>query len=144
MGSSIKYIWREYEAKAIFAAPSRAKERDDRQYMRLRADFWVAAYLRRCAHEGASAVLRRRGAAEAGAIFVKLDRLDGTAALFGPAPQSETHDGEARLFVRLHAGPWIDPAEAELKIARQIKYDPDLWILETEDRQGRSFLELID
>jgi hypothetical protein len=144
MNSSIKYIWRNYEAKAIFTAPFRAKGRDGRRYMRLRADFWVAAYLRRCALEGASAVLRRRGAAEAGAIFVKLDRLDGAAALFGPAPQSETLNGEARLFVRLHDGPWIDPAEAELKIARQIKFDPDLWFIETEDRQGRCFLDLLD
>ena len=49
--------------------------------MRLRSDIWVSAYLRRCAAQGVVAVLRRRGAAEAGAIFVKLDRLDGTAAL---------------------------------------------------------------
>lgn len=112
--------------------------------MRLRADFWVSAYLRRCAHEGAVAVLRRRGAAEAGAIFVKVDRLDGAAALFGPAPQSEMREAGNRLFTRLHAEPWIDPAEAEAKLARQAKFDPDLWILETEDRQGRSFLDLVD
>jgi hypothetical protein len=112
--------------------------------MRLRADFWVSAYLRRCAHEGASAVLRRRGAAEAGAIFVKLDRLDGAAALFGPAPQSEAEESGERRFARLHAGPWIDPAEAELKLARQIAFDPDLWIVETEDRLGRCFLDLVD
>ena len=110
--------------------------------MRLRADFWVAAYLRRCAHEGASAVLRRRGAPEAGAIFVKIDRLDGCAALFGPAPQSEVKDGHDRLFARLHHGPWIDPAEAEQKLARQLHFDPDVWIVETEDRQGRSFLDV--
>ncbi|ACK49344.1 protein of unknown function DUF1491 [Methylocella silvestris BL2] len=111
--------------------------------MRLRADFWVSAYLRRCAHEGAAAVLRRRGAAEAGAIFVKIDRLDGAAALFGPAPQSEMMEANDRLFARLHAAEWIDPAEAELKLARQIKFDPDLWIVETEDRLGRSFLDLV-
>ncbi len=112
--------------------------------MRLRADFWVAAYLRRCAHEGAAAVLRRRGAAEAGAIFVKIDRLDGAAALFGPAPQSELQENQDRLFARMHSDPWIDPAEAELKLARQVKFDPDLWIIETEDRQGRCFLDLAD
>ncbi|MGQ0445654.1 MAG: DUF1491 family protein [Beijerinckiaceae bacterium] len=110
--------------------------------MRLRADIWVAAYLRRCAHEGASAVLRRRGAAEAGAIFVKIDRLDGFAALFGPAPQSEVKDGVERLFARLHRNTWIDPAEAEQKLARQIYFDPDVWIIEMEDRQGRSFLDV--
>jgi hypothetical protein len=65
---------------------------------RLRADIWVAAYLRRCAVEGAVATLRRRGAAEAGAIFVKIDRLDGRAALYAPAPQSEVAErGVERL-----------------------------------------------
>src|SRR3984893_3793918 len=111
--------------------------------MRLRADFWVAAYLRRCAQECASAVLRRRGAPEAGAIFVKIDRLDGSAALFGPAPQCGLKDGQDRLFARLHRDPWIDPAEAEHKLGRQINFDPDVWIVETEDRQGRCFLDVI-
>jgi hypothetical protein len=63
---------------------------------RLRSDFWVSAYLRRCAVEGVEAALRKRGAAEAGAIFVKVDRLDGTASLYGPAPQLE--DNGERLF----------------------------------------------
>src|ERR1700681_1894533 len=56
--------------------------------MRLKSALWVAAYLRRCQVEGLSAVVRRRGAEEAGAIFVRIDRLDGTSDLFGPAPQS--------------------------------------------------------
>ena len=112
--------------------------------MRLKSALWVAAYLRRCQVEGAFAVVRRRGAEEAGAVFVRVCRLDGTSDLFGPAPQSEARDGVDRLFARLHANPWIDPAEAELKIARQIKFDPDLWIVETEDRQGRSFLDVVD
>ena len=56
--------------------------------MRLRSDLWVAAYLRRCGAQGAPAVLRRRGAREAGAIFVKIDGLDGRSALYGPVPQS--------------------------------------------------------
>jgi len=55
---------------------------------RLRSDFWVAAHLRRCAVERVDAVLRRRGSAESGSIFVKVDRLDGSASLYGPAPQS--------------------------------------------------------
>ncbi|MFL4991547.1 MAG: DUF1491 family protein, partial [Microvirga sp.] len=29
---------------------------------RLRSDFWVSAYLRRCSVEGAEAALRKRGA----------------------------------------------------------------------------------
>jgi hypothetical protein len=54
---------------------------------RLRSDFWVSAYLRRLGVEGLVGALRRRGAAEAGAIFVKLDLLDGRAQLYAPAPK---------------------------------------------------------
>jgi hypothetical protein len=57
--------------------------------MRLKTALWVAAYLRRCNVEGIAAVVRRRGAEEAGAVFIRIDRLDGTSDLFGPAPQSE-------------------------------------------------------
>lgn len=109
--------------------------------MRLRSDIWVAAYLRRCGVEGVAAVLRRRGAAEAGAILVKIDRLDGTGALFGPAPQSEV-DHDARLFARLHKDDWIDTAALEQRLKREIAFDADLWIVEVEDRLGRSFLDL--
>src|ERR1700740_1058737 len=95
--------------------------------MRLRTDFWVAAYIRRCQMEGAFAVLRRRGAPEAGAIFIKLDNLNGSAALYGPAPQSELRDSQGRLFARLHDAAWIEPAEAEQKLLRQMRFDPDIW-----------------
>ncbi len=111
--------------------------------MRLRADIWVSAYIRRCAVENAVAVLRRRGAAEAGAIFVKVDRLDGRAALFGPAPQTETAEhGIERLWTRLHREAWIDPAAAEERLRKEIAFDSDLWIVEVEDREGRNFLDL--
>jgi hypothetical protein len=111
--------------------------------MRLRADIWVAAYLRRCAVEGAPAVLRRRGAAEAGAIFVKVDRLDGRAALYAPASQSELAEhGVERLWSRAHKDEWIEPEAVEKRLAREIQFDPDLWIIEVEDREGRNWLDL--
>lgn len=111
--------------------------------MRLTSTIWVSAYIRRCHLEGAFAVVRRRGAAEAGAIFVKLDRLDGTAALFAPAPQSmiETADGIDRQFEQVAVG---EPNEAlEARLAREIRFDPDLWAVEVEDRLGRHFLDLV-
>lgn len=114
--------------------------------MRLRSDIWVAAYLRRCGVEGVAAVLRRRGAAEAGAILVIIDRLDGTGALFGPAPQSEVNevDAKSRVFTRMHKEEWIETEKAAARIAREIGFDPDLWVVEVEDRQGRTFLDLAD
>ena len=111
--------------------------------MRLRADIFVSAYLRRCAVEDVSAVLRRRGAAEAGAIFVKIDRLDGLAALYGPAPQTETAvRGVDRLWTRMHKDEWIATPDVEERLAKEIRFDPDLWIIEVDDRKGRVFLDL--
>jgi hypothetical protein len=109
---------------------------------RLRADFWVAAHLRRCATEGVVAVLRRRGAAEAGAVFVKVDRLDGTADLLGPAPQSLADESGERRFV-----PILDRAAApdvEERMRREARFDSDLWLLEIEDREGRHFLPIAE
>lgn len=114
--------------------------------MRLKSAIWVAAYVRRSHLEGAFAVVRRRGAEEAGAIFVKVSRLDGTAALYAPAPQSAfdgAHPGDRR-FVAVLPETYGPDADVEARIARETRFDPDVWVIEVEDRQGRHFLELID
>ena len=112
--------------------------------MRLKSGIWVAAYLRRCAVEGVFAAVRRRGAEEAGAIFIKINRLDGTGTLYGPAPQSAFD--EARPAERMFAAavgrrsPAAD-SEIEARLVKEIRFDPDLWIVEIEDRAGRNFLD---
>jgi hypothetical protein len=113
--------------------------------MRLKSAIWVAAYLRRCSHEGAFAAVRRRGAEEAGAIFIKLNRLDGTAELFGPAPQSAFEEAHPidRAFSRCLGEQPVPEARIEERIVREIRFDPDAWILEVEDRAGRHFLERV-
>ena len=113
--------------------------------MRLKSAIWVAAYLRRCNGEGAFAAVRRRGAEEAGAIFIKLNRLDGTAELFGPAPQSAFEEALPldRAFCRCFQEQPAPEAKIEERIVREIRFDPDVWILEIEDRAGRHFLERI-
>ena len=112
--------------------------------MRLKSALWVAAYLRRCQVEGCSAVVRRRGAEEAGAIFVRVCRLDGTSELFGPAPQSALEpDATDRIFAAcLDSLPAPDP-DIENYLSRETKFDPDLWIVELEDRAGRNFLDIV-
>ena len=111
--------------------------------MRLRSDFWVSAYIRTVELEGAVAMLRTRGAAEAGAIFVKVDRLDGQAALYAPAPQSLSQEDDGiRRFHRAHAEETRDSPDIEAMIVRERRFDGDLWLVEVEDRQGRHFLDL--
>lgn len=113
--------------------------------MRLKSGIWVAAYLRRCATEGAFAVVRRRGAEEAGAVFVKIDRLDGTADLYGPAPQTAFEDAHPtdRAFVACLKTQPAPAADAESYLEKQLRFDPDIWIVEVDDKAGRNFLDRI-
>lgn len=113
--------------------------------MRLKSGLWVAAYVRRSFVEGVFAAVRRRGAEEAGAIFIKVNRLDGTADVYAPAPQSsfaKQHPTDRAFSAALKAMPAAD-ADVEAYLGRQIRFDPDVWIIETEDRAGRHFLDRI-
>ena len=113
--------------------------------MRLKTGLWVAAYLRRCQVEGVFGAVRRRGAEDAGAVFVRVNRLDGTSDLYGPAPQSafEAVEAAARAFTACLGRRSAPDADVESYLGRQIKFDPDVWIVETEDRAGRNFLDLV-
>jgi hypothetical protein len=112
--------------------------------MRLKSGIWVAAYLRRCQVEGAFAAVRRRGAEEAGAIFIIINRLDGTATLYGPAPQSAFEEAQPsdRMFNTVLGGAAPAPeADVDARLKREVSFDPDVWIVEVEDRAGRHFLD---
>jgi hypothetical protein len=113
--------------------------------MRLRSDFIVSAIIRQAEIAGAVAMLRRRGAAEAGAIFIKVDRLDGTAALYAPAMQSLIADNaDERRWQRVGEAENLDPIGIEERMRKEIRFDPDLWLLEIEDREGRPFAAIAE
>jgi hypothetical protein len=112
--------------------------------MRLKSAIWVAAYLRRCQTEGIFGAVRRRGAEEAGAVFVKVALLDGNAVLYGPAPQTAYDDSRPveRVFAPTSPEP-VAEAIVEERLTKEIRFDPDVWIVEIEDRAGRHFLDLV-
>jgi hypothetical protein len=108
----------------------------------LRTDIFVAALIRRAQAGGASAFVIHKGDLEAGAVLVKVARLDGTGALYGPAMDPEGR----RFWMDLTAGAGgPDEAALDAYVARRRAYDSDLWLVEIEDREGRPFLlERID
>lgn len=108
--------------------------------MRVKSEIWVGAYLRRCQAEGMPVVIVRRGDAAAGAIFVSVDRLDGTICLYGPAPAGLDQVETDRRWVRCLGGSPVGSNEASAYLARQLEFDSDLWIIEVEDKAGRHFL----
>ena len=109
--------------------------------MRLRAEFWVKAYIRRCALEGASAIVVRHGDDDAGAIFIKVNQLDGTCFLFGPAPAGLAGAESDRRWIAVLAPAGISEHDADAFLAREARFDFDLWLIEVEDRQARHFLD---
>ncbi len=112
--------------------------------MRLKSGIWVAAYVRRCNVEGAFVAVRRRGAEEAGAVYIKISKLDGTAVLYGPAPQAVFDEARpaGRIFtIIVGRDAPASEADVEARLVREIRYDPDVWIVEVEDREGRHFLD---
>lgn len=111
--------------------------------MRLKSGIFVAALIRRANGAGAFAAVRRRGVEEAGAVFVKVSTPDRRAALYGPAMPSlfGEQDPSDRLFREI-VPPGSEEAESEARMAREINFDPDLWFVEIEDREGRHFLDL--
>lgn len=113
--------------------------------MRLKSGIWVSAYLRRRHIDGTFAVVRRRGAEEAGAVFIKIARLDGTAELYGPAPQAAFDDATPveRAFSPCFKQQPVPEAAVEARLQREIRFDADLWIIEVEDRAGRPMLDHI-
>jgi hypothetical protein len=112
--------------------------------MRLKSGIWVAAYVRRCHVESAFAVVVKRGAEEAGAVFIIIDRLDGTGTLYGPAPQAVFDQAQPldRIFTIVlgRQGP-VPVADINARLQREKGFDPDIWIVEVEDKAGRTFLD---
>lgn len=103
--------------------------------MRLTADTWVSAYLTRLRVEDIPAFVVARGDATAGAVLVKQSTLDGQASLWQRSFDLETG---ARQWMELTRG---EEAEVDAAITRQRGFDPDLWVIEVEDRAGRHLLD---
>jgi hypothetical protein len=108
--------------------------------MRLKSEIWVQAFMRRCAAEGKYCTVVARGAAEAGAVFVIVNRLDGRFHLFGPAPGPAFDEQGDRRFVDELPFP-SQESEVMALLERRRKFDSDIWIVEVEDRDGAAGIE---
>jgi hypothetical protein len=103
---------------------------------RLKAGIIVRALIRRVEAAGAQGFVRRKGAEEAGAVFLVVNRLDGTVTVMNQARM-----GEGELVWLRPLGEACEEARADAWLEKQAKFDPDLWIVEIEDREGRAFVD---
>ena len=100
--------------------------------MRLTSEIFVSALMRRVFADGGFAAVSRKGATEAGAIFVVVRGRMGEVHLYGPAPQASYDEArpDDRAFAALIEGG--DDAAVAARIERELRFDPDLWLVELE------------
>ena len=103
--------------------------------VRLTSRFWIDAYLTRLRVFDIPAFVVAHGDDTGGAVLVKLSTLDGKAVLYQRSFDLTT--GE-RNWAELAGGA---EAEVDASIGRQREFDPDVWVVEVEDRQGRHLLD---
>ncbi|MHA1165026.1 MAG: DUF1491 family protein [Alphaproteobacteria bacterium] len=108
--------------------------------MRIKSEIWVMAYIRRCSFNGAPAVIARRGQGDGGAIYIKINTLDSQASIYGPAPAGLDASSTERRWSLCSGEGAVSDAEADSYLQRQADFDPDIWVIEVEDRNGRHFL----
>lgn len=111
--------------------------------MRVTSEFFVSALIRRVFSSGGFAAVERKGATEAGAIFIRLRSRDGLERLYAPAPQTvfdETDSGERRFELRLDH---VDAGKVEALLTREARFDSDLWVVELEADEIGDLISLV-
>lgn len=107
--------------------------------MSVKSDIWVSAYRRRCDLQALPCVIVRKGAADAGTIFVCIRISNHEVWLMGPPVGPLLDDLGDRIFEPRFSTP-VPESQIDEYLAKQAGYDPDIWVLEVEDREGRAFL----
>jgi hypothetical protein len=106
----------------------------------LRSDIWVSAFVRRHNDLGHICVVSRRGDPIAGQVFIEVDHLDGTISLFTPAPMASRPDSASLVFQRRLVR--AEPGKVRDWIAREVDFDPDLWVLSLDLRGDDPGIEI--
>lgn len=110
--------------------------------MQIPTQLWAAGYLRTVQSAGAFAAVVRHGDDGRGAVIVVVRALDGTAALYVPAPSYvAAAAGRAERSFMTALPPGTAEADVTQRIGRETTFDPDAWVIEVEDRRGRHFLD---
>jgi hypothetical protein len=94
---------------------------------RVKAGLWVQAALRLGNAQGRFGAVLRRGDADAGGVLVVLRGREGLSVL----SQIRAASGEMG-WLRATGPESVDQAAADAYVARQVRVDPDLWVLEFE------------
>jgi hypothetical protein len=102
----------------------------------IRTEIWVQALLRRAQVAGAMGLVVKKGDIDAGVVLLQVSHLDGRVDFYAPVTDM---DGQ-RIWTRPLGSEPTDDARIRAYCTRRMEDDPDLWLVEIEDREGRHFL----
>jgi hypothetical protein len=100
--------------------------------VRLTSEFWISQLMRRVFNDGGYAAVMKKGAGEAGAIFIRVQFRDGSASLYAPAPQTDYNSDKPQERSFSLVLDKVAAAEIETKLEREMRFDGDLWAVEIE------------
>ncbi len=100
---------------------------------RLKADIWVKALIRQLDSDCITAVVVRSGDPRAGAVYLKTNDLGGSCRVYS---RSYGREGK-RVWSPATGDTPVPEDQADDYIRRQVKFDPDCWVIEIEDTAGR-------
>ncbi len=101
---------------------------------RLPSDVWIMAQVRRCNDSGITAMVVRKGEARGGTLLVKINQFAAGCQVLSQARDIDGNLGWLAAF----KGACVPEPEADAYIARAAERDPDLWVVEVEDPDGRN------
>lgn len=108
----------------------------DEPAFRLPTHLWIAAHRRAAESQGVAVTVVHKGDADRGALVLKINQLDGCFTVLG-----QVREAGRLAWLRISGPIPVDEPAADALVARQRRRDPDLWVLEIEDRQGRHWFE---
>lgn len=104
---------------------------------RLPTKLWVDAHIRRCDTQSIPIYVIQKGEDSRGVVMVKIVISMRECKLF---TQMRDMDGKM-VWINAFESDIVTEAEADQRIAQEKQYDPDLWVIEVESRDGTNPLE---
>lgn len=104
-------------------------------------EIWVKAYLRRCFAFGLTGVVSRRGDSKAGSVFVRVFSDKENVRLLCPAPGESLDARGERRWLSVSGLTPMSAEAADEYLEKQIRYDPDIWVVDVDDKAGSGLLD---
>ena len=108
----------------------------------VKAHLWVKAHLALCFSQGLTAVVAQKGAPEAGVVYAQITVSATQVRVLAPAPGPAFDDQGQRTWSLPLGLDFVTPQKADEYFKRQRSFDPDIWIIDIDDRDGTGLLSL--